>query len=80
MCGDAREILARMPKASVECVVTSPPYYAVRDYHVDGQLGQEPSIEQWVATCKALPARSPACSPLGRVLAERRRRICEARP
>ncbi|MBU1001635.1 MAG: site-specific DNA-methyltransferase [Proteobacteria bacterium] len=40
--GDAREVLAQMPDESVHCVVTSPPYWGLRDYGVDGQLGLEP--------------------------------------
>ena len=40
--GDALEVLRGMEAESVDCVVTSPPYYSLRDYGVDGQLGQEP--------------------------------------
>jgi DNA modification methylase len=39
--GDALTTLAAMPAESVQCVVTSPPYYGLRDYGVEGQLGQE---------------------------------------
>jgi DNA modification methylase len=41
-------VLSNLPEASVDCVVTSPPYYWQRDYGVDGQLGMEPSIEGYV--------------------------------
>ena len=34
---------------TVQCVVTSPPYYGLRDYGVDGQLGLEQSPEEYVA-------------------------------
>jgi DNA modification methylase len=37
-----------MPAESVDCVVTSPPYYWQRDYGVDGQLGLESSIDGYV--------------------------------
>ena len=39
--GDAAAIMAQLPLASVDCIVTSPPYYGQRDYEVDGQLGLE---------------------------------------
>lgn len=39
--GDAAAIMAQLPAASVDCIVTSPPYYGQRDYEVDGQLGLE---------------------------------------
>lgn len=39
--GDAAEILATLEENSVDCIVTSPPYYGQRDYGVDGQLGLE---------------------------------------
>jgi site-specific DNA-methyltransferase (adenine-specific) len=47
--GDALEVLRTFPDASVECVVTSPPYFQVRDYQGGKQeLGQEAFIDQWV--------------------------------
>jgi DNA modification methylase len=42
--GDCRDILKTLPDQSVHCCVTSPPYWAQRDYGVDGQLGREPSL------------------------------------
>lgn len=42
-CGDAPEVLRQLPSESVQMCVTSPPYYGLRDYGVDGQLGCEPS-------------------------------------
>ena len=39
--GDVRAILAAMEADSVDCVVTSPPYWGLRDYGVDGQIGLE---------------------------------------
>src|SRR5262245_46608842 len=41
--GDVRAVLAKLPKKSVHMCVTSPPYWGLRDYGVDGQLGSEPS-------------------------------------
>lgn len=46
--GDCAEVLQRLPEASVNCVVTSPPYYWQRDYEVDGQYGMEASIQGFV--------------------------------
>ena len=46
--GDALEELRKMPTESVQCVVTSPPYWGLRDYGVPGQLGLEPTPEAYV--------------------------------
>jgi site-specific DNA-methyltransferase (adenine-specific) len=48
ICGDAAEVLDDLPEHSVQAVVTSPPYYKQRDYKSDGQLGHEPSPEEYV--------------------------------
>ncbi len=49
LAGDARNVLAGLLPESVDCVVTSPPYAnAVRDYGKAGQLGQEPTITEYV--------------------------------
>ena len=47
--GDALEMLRTLPDNSVHCCVTSPPYYALRDYGVDGQIGREDTPAQYVA-------------------------------
>jgi DNA modification methylase len=47
--GDCREVLRTMEDESVHCVVTSPPYFGLRDYGVAGQIGLEPSHEAFVA-------------------------------
>lgn len=46
--GDAAAALAELPNASVDCVVTSPPYWGLRDYGVDGQIGMEASPAEYV--------------------------------
>ncbi|GAA3624580.1 site-specific DNA-methyltransferase [Nonomuraea rosea] len=51
--GDAREVLAELPAGSVDCLVTSPPYYGLRDYGVEGQYGQEPTPAAYVETLRA---------------------------
>jgi len=47
--GDVRDALALLPDESVHCVVTSPPYWGLRDYGVPGQLGLEPTPAEYVA-------------------------------
>lgn len=47
--GDCRDRLAELPDASVHCCVTSPPYFGLRDYDVDGQMGLEPTPDEFVA-------------------------------
>lgn len=46
--GDSLEVLKTLPSESVQCCVTSPPYYALRDYGVDGQIGLEETPEQYI--------------------------------
>jgi site-specific DNA-methyltransferase (adenine-specific) len=47
--GDCRESLRTLPYKSVHCCVTSPPYFGLRDYGVEGQLGLEQTPDQYVA-------------------------------
>lgn len=47
---DCIEGLRTLPDKSVNCCVTSPPYFGLRDYGVDGQIGLEPSPEAYVET------------------------------
>lgn len=47
-CGDAKAVLSQFPDASHNCVVTSPPYYWLRDYGVPGQVGQEETVTEYV--------------------------------
>jgi hypothetical protein len=48
-CGDALAELRKLPSNSVDCCVTSPPYWALRDYGVEGQIGLEATPEAWCA-------------------------------
>jgi len=48
ICGDALDILKIIPDQSVNCCVTSPPYYGLRDFGVDGQIGLESTPEEYV--------------------------------
>lgn len=52
--GEALEVLARMPAESVHCAVTSPPYWQLRDYGVEGQLGLEATPEAFVRRLVAI--------------------------
>lgn len=47
--GDAKEVLSSLPENSVDCCVTSPPYFALRDYGVEGQLGLESTPEEYIS-------------------------------
>jgi hypothetical protein len=46
--GDCRVTLRALPAGSVQTCVTSPPYFGLRDYDVDGQIGLEPSPDEFV--------------------------------
>jgi DNA modification methylase len=46
--GDAAQTVSTLPAASVQCCVTSPPYYSLRDYGVDGQIGLEDTPDEYV--------------------------------
>jgi site-specific DNA-methyltransferase (adenine-specific) len=46
--GDCLEKLKEFPDESVDCVITSPPYWALRDYGVEGQLGLEPTFQEYI--------------------------------
>jgi len=48
-CGDSLRTLKTLPDKSVDCCITSPPYYGLRDYGVTGQIGLEPTPEAYVA-------------------------------
>jgi site-specific DNA-methyltransferase (adenine-specific) len=52
--GDCLKLLASMPERSVDCCVTSPPYFGLRDYGVDGQIGLEPTPDEFVAKLVAV--------------------------
>lgn len=46
---DVLDALRELPSGSVHCVVTSPPYYGLRDYQCEGQIGLEASPAAWIA-------------------------------
>jgi DNA modification methylase len=51
---DCRDILPTLPAECVHCVVTSPPYWGLRDYGISGQLGLEPTVADYVETVRAV--------------------------
>jgi site-specific DNA-methyltransferase (adenine-specific) len=63
LVGDALTRLRDLPAESVDCIITSPPYFGLRDYGVAGQLGQEPHVDDWASGLLEV------CSELQRVLA-----------
>lgn len=62
--GDALAVAKSLPTGSVDCIVTSPPYFGLRDYGSEGQYGLEASPIEYVETMRAL------FSELRRVLAD----------
>lgn len=52
--GDCIETMRRLPAGSVQTCVTSPPYFGLRDYGVDGQIGLEPTPDEFVAALVAV--------------------------
>ena len=48
ICDDAQTALSKMPSESVHIIVTSPPYWGLRDYDMDNQIGTEDSVEEYI--------------------------------
>jgi site-specific DNA-methyltransferase (adenine-specific) len=62
LVGDVMDRLRELPAASVDCVITSPPYWALRNYQAGGQIGQELSVHGWVEQLVSV------CDEIARVL------------
>src|SRR5687768_13377633 len=60
--GDVRERLPELPDSSIDCIITSPPYFGVRNYGHDDQLGAEQYVEHWAEELRAV------CREAARVL------------
>jgi DNA modification methylase len=54
LTGDCRQLLDAMPAASVQCCVTSPPYFGLRDYGVTEQIGLETTPDEYIAEMVAV--------------------------
>lgn len=48
LAGDCRHILQSIPDNTFDCCVTSPPYFWARDYGVDGQIGHEQTVDEYI--------------------------------
>lgn len=48
ICGDALDVLKELPDKLCRCCVTSPPYYGLRDYGFDGQIGLEKNMSEYI--------------------------------
>jgi DNA modification methylase len=53
-CGDALTVLRTLESESVHCCITSPPYYGLRDYGCDGQIGLERTPAEYIAKLVAV--------------------------
>ncbi|PWW53678.1 DNA-methyltransferase [Actinokineospora spheciospongiae] len=60
--GDVRTKLAELPDAAVDTIITSPPYWALRDYGHNGQIGAEADVDSWADEIATI------CAELRRVL------------
>ncbi len=54
ICGDVFDKMPEIPTGTVHCVITSPPYWGLRDYGVDGQIGLEKTPEEYIAKMVAV--------------------------
>ena len=66
--GDAREVMTNLPAESVDCVVTSPPYWGLRDFGVPPTAwGGDPACRTHPARCGLCADRKgrPTCSTAG---------------
>lgn len=52
--GDALTIARSLPNESVNCIVTSPPYFNLRDYGIEGQYGNESTVDEYVTVMREL--------------------------
>lgn len=48
ICADSLKTLKNFPDESIHCCITSPPYYGLRDYHKEGQIGREATVEEYI--------------------------------
>ena len=52
--GDAMTVLGRLRSESVQCIVTSPPYWGLRDYNIPEQIGLEPTLPQFLNSLRTV--------------------------
>src|SRR5438876_390253 len=46
--GDTHRALGHMPDGAFQCCVTSPPYWSLRNYHIEGQIGLEQTLDEYL--------------------------------
>jgi site-specific DNA-methyltransferase (adenine-specific) len=46
--GDTLRVLDILPSESIQCAITSPPYWGLRDYDIDGQIGLESTLPEYI--------------------------------
>jgi len=46
--GDSLDVLRLLPSNSIQCAITSPPYWGLRDYNIQGQIGLEPTLQEFI--------------------------------
>ena len=49
LTGDCRQLIPTLKPESVDCIITSPPYFNLRDYGMLGQIGAEKTITDYIA-------------------------------
>lgn len=54
--GDVLEKLKELPDECIDCIITSPPYYGLRDYGVEGQIGLEKTLDEYLDKMLAVTA------------------------
>lgn len=52
--GDTRKVLSEIPDDTFQCCVTSPPYWGLRDYGIENQIGAEEDIEEYISDLVAV--------------------------
>lgn len=62
LTGDVRTRIRELPDSSVDCIITSPPYFGVRNYGHDDQMGAEKYVEHWAEELRAV------CREFARIL------------
>lgn len=66
--GNVFDIIKTLSSNSVDCVITSPPYFGLVDYGVEGQMGLEPTLEQYVDNlCNLFDEIKRVVKPMGSV-------------
>ena len=61
LLGDSRNILPQLETRSVQCCVTSPPYWGLRDYDHSAQIGTESSPEKYVENLVRISTKFEEC-------------------